>query len=158
MRKTKNFSSKMLAVLTAAMIFGFTSCNNDENNEPEEVGFSYSIMGSWHNVFTDGRLDSRYGFNFKIDGTYSYITQNENINGTYRIIERQETTYDAIDYISGIITTYNVTLLKILASGSSAFDQFWVYYSDNVAPHIFVNLYSKNELIKDLGGFMHLLN
>ena len=148
MRKTKNFSIKMLAVLTAAIIFGFMSCKDDDNKEPEEVGFSYLLIGKWYFLFDQ---DTKYYIEFKTDGTYSFVNENETINGNYRIIERiEDTTY----YSELNNPVYDTSMFKMLASGSNSIDQMWVYHMNYLNnPLITIHFYFHNELVKDLGSF-----
>jgi len=142
-KQTKIFNSTIVAFLIAAMIVGGCS----KQKEPE-LDFPVFIMKKWQrNMDWEGR---RYDIEFKTDGTYSYVTENENINGNYRIYESKKATY-----------YYNITsvdgdseedayLYKMLVSGSSVFDQMWVYIVHENT-QIAIEIYSGNEIVQNIG-------
>ena len=177
MKQTKNFSM-MVAILIVAMSVGFTSCSKDK--EEPEVDYSFVIMGNWY--CTTARGERVASLTFNRDGTYSYniygeysyniidqtsvyVPVNEiNINGLYNIVESKKITMSdtIVSYTNpeGIlveeIETYDATLFKMLASGSSVFDQLWVYFRNTKGQRpesLNVHLYSKNEHVQELWGF-----
>jgi len=142
MKQTKIFNSTIVAFLIAAMIVGIPSCSK---KEPEPVLSVELIMGKWYrNMVSEG---CSYEFEFKTDGTYSYLTENELINGYYRIIESKKATY-----VFGDSVEDDSYLFKMLVSGSSIFDQLWVYRIQRRV--IGVEIYSSNELVQNIGFFI----
>jgi len=138
----------MLVVLPAAMSIGFSSCNKEDKSVVDD---SWRIMGKWYNYHPEGYLDTRYFLEFKADGTYSYVTPNENINGDYKIVERQELSLLISEEFNIVVDAIQY---KLLASGSSAFDELWLYnYYYSKSPGLLVHLYAKKELVQELRGF-----
>jgi len=92
MNYKKTIFRLMVVVLATAMFAGFTSCSKDDNNKPNE--HLTTISGKWGNTLIDGgvgfNFDSRYGIEFKYDGTYSYIDPNRSITGNYKVVEKKE--------------------------------------------------------------------
>ena len=154
----------MVAVLIAAMSMGFTSCSKDDNKEPKPDISSEPVIGKWY-YFVAGHTDTRYFIEFKANGSYSYVMENETIEGNYKITDSEKTIvfytwmgWQLYDYITETFLydvegtdIYDATLLKMLASGSSVFDQLWVYASSGGS--LSVHLYSGSERVSILGGF-----
>ena len=150
----------MVAILITAMSFGLMSCG--ENKEPEPDLSATEILGRWYNVKTsENYTDRRYYLEFTVDGTYYYVTENETINGLYKITEKETVTlttlspYITTDGIYGEETiTYDAILHKIMVSGSSVFDQLWVYSFNLVggwnSGNLTVHLYSGNKLVMEI--------
>ena len=168
MKKIK-FFSMMVAVLIVAMSVGFTSCSKD--NEEPEGDYSFYLMGNWYcNLYNNHtgwgetvasltfNADGTYSYNiygeysYNIDRTYVYVPENErSIEGMYNIVESKKTTLVLYE-LDGTKLEYDATLFKMLASGSSVFDQLWVYALSEGGIQFFVHLYSKNELVQELWG------
>jgi len=154
----------MAALLIAAISVGFTSCSKDNKEPQPDPGI---IMGKWHLNFTsEGDLvDTSYYLEFKRDNTYSYMTENETFNGMYKIIETEKITQTIVEkYIELggteiLERTYDrdTTVFKMLVSGSSDFDQLWVYafISSGLNVQISISIYSNNNLVQDLGSFSY---
>ncbi len=158
----------MAAVLIAAISIGFASCSKDEE-KPEPEVTSDVLIRRWPSY------QSQQGtIEFKKDGTYIYTSESETITGMYRVNETSKVsitysnrgiTYnvDGVLYPEGVelefTYTYDYTLFKLLASsGSSVFDQIWVYYSSKFSQRISVELYSGNEMVRRLGYYDELYN
>ena len=156
----------MVAVLIVAMSIGLTSCSQDAQKEPKPDLSSDPIIGKWYQWFQYIGLDTKYYIEFKRDGTYSYVIENETMAGNYKIIETEKTmiinTYswgEWYDFITETklnnvegVSLSDATLLKMLASGSNVFDQLWVYaYSSGGS--LSVHLYSGNKRVRILGSF-----
>ena len=175
MKSTKIYGMKA-AVLLTVMSVGLTSCKDEKEPEPEIS--SAPLMGKWYNTFNaDGDLEpfkhdtcppshtdfptQTYFFEIRTDGSFTYDNEHETINGDYTIIESSEGTFNIKSFnaiapiYESVIENCDATLFKMQTSGSSAFDQVWVYhfYSYNILEHIVVHLYSGNILVKNLGGF-----
>ena len=84
MNYKKTFFNLMAVAMAATLCIGFTSCSQDDD-KPEDIDKRHLLMYKWVNIFTDnGHFDSRYGIEFKKDGTYTYDTLNESIAGNYQ--------------------------------------------------------------------------
>ena len=144
----------MATVLIAVTGIWFTSCS-DDIKIPEQDPL-LKIMGEWYSnipYFTD-TIEIRYLIDFRTDGTYSYVTENETINGFYKITEIKETTLVLFNIKTGEDADEGIdaTLFKMMASGSNDFDQLWVY-SFNRGSQIAVHLYLGNERVQRLTPF-----
>ena len=153
MNNRKLFYSMMVVALATAMSVGFTSCSKDDKPEYEDKGYVLmdKIWYSYRNA--EGGID--YGIEFNRDETYSYNTIDENFAGNFRIFEIQKSK-GVISYIwdyngREYETEDDFTLYKMLVSGSSSFDQLWVYYFRNENYGIVCHFYSNNELVRKPG-------
>ena len=150
----------MTVALITIICVGFASSSKDDNNKPNE--HLTTVSGKWGNTLIDGgvgfNFDSRYGIEFKYDGTYSYIDPNRSITGNYKVVEKKEskgvlsyTGFDGNEYE----IEYDGTLHKILVSGSLNFDQIWIYVFKNIN-NIVIHLYANNEFVENLNMFYKL--
>ena len=137
------FSFKYLITVVAlatAMSVVITSCSKDDKESVADD--SYLIIGEkW--LTSNYIAEGTYSIEFKIDHTYkSENPKLGNADGNFRIYEtlrNQEITMDD--------NVLNTTLFKMLASGSTVYDQIWVYHFDKYC--IVVEFYSNNELLTD---------
>ena len=167
--KTTGIFGMMVALLIAAMSIGLTSCNKEvveDNKEPEIDLSGATLTGRWYYWFLGTATPSCY-FEFNPNGTYTYVTENETINGNYRITEGEKTTVFNLytgQFYNRFTQTFlddvemvgaNVTVLfKILASGSNAFDQLWVYHFGVIRKYIAVHLYNGSERVQIIEFFL----
>ena len=133
-----------------------------DKKEPEPDLSIWEISGLWYytEMIWPITLNRGHYFEFKTDNTYSYVTENETVNGIFRIKEREQTAYSFI-FINGyneeVLVTYdNVTLYKILVSGSNDYDQLWLYRftMSDLPANLAVHIYSGNELVQILNVFV----
>ena len=176
MKKNVIASGMIMAVLIAAMSAGFMSCSKDNKEpEPEQDLSGKALIGKWFLFIPREGTNSVYFIEFKPDMTFSYVTENETVNGNYRITETKKQTLvsfvgisnyvDFIEYPEGDgVESGNksdVTLYKMLTSGSSVFDQLFVYFFDIVSGYgsvsgggsILVQAYSGNQRVRNLTFF-----
>ena len=105
-------------ILIVALSVWFTSCRK-VSEEPEPDLLCADIIGKWYNGFIPERnIHAGYVLEFRTDGTYSCITENETINGMFRITEKEKTTttltgkYIALDgSIVELTNIYDATYL-----------------------------------------------
>jgi hypothetical protein len=153
MNNRKLFFSMMVVALATTMSVVFTSCSKDEKQEYEDKG--YVLMDRiWNGFITpEGGID--YSIKFNRDETYSYNTIDENFAGNFRVFEIQKS-----NGVISFIWDYtgreyaredDFTLYKMLVSGSSSFDQLWVYYFRNANNGIVCHFYSNNGLVRKIG-------
>jgi len=151
MNYKKIFTGIMTVALIATICVGFASCSKDKD-APPVIDTGGAIKNKrWSNIINDnGHFDMRYGLEFKFDDTYSYITPDRNIAGNYRVFESQKSN-EVISYTGVDGNEYehefDYILYKILVSGSSDFDQIWVYYDQKKYNWIVVHFYFNNELL-----------
>ena len=131
MKQTKIFSM-MAAVLITAMSIGFTSCSKD--SEPEDP--LLYLWGWWViSTYDESGKPIYTWLGFKRDNTYTYEkTGNQTIDGMFRVTAIEKTTVNHLESeikpdgnVIYVPRTLDAYLFKMLASGSSVFDQMWVY-------------------------------
>ena len=138
----------MLVVMIATISVWFTACSKED--KPDEDYLKSKIIGEKWYEFLLCTIDNYIVF--RENGTYTCkveaLTIGElhldamNVNGMYSIKEIEETT----------LNERKATLFKMLASGSSDFDQIWVYfYTLNSSDYIGVDFYSGNERVRSRG-------
>jgi len=140
----------MTAVLITAMSFGITSCSKDNNEKPDT---SVYLVKRWESGFSS--------LEFKKDGNYSYVTENETVNGNYRVASEEKTTYTkTTTYVRpdgttfDETTTYDATLIRILASGSSVYEELRVLHVEiNGTRQLKISLYNRGELMEEVSGW-----
>ena len=152
MNYKKTFFNLMAVAMATTLCIGITSCNKDD--KPEDIDKRHLLMlYKWVNITNDsGNFDSRYGIEFKKDGTYTYGTLNESVAGNYQIFKIQKFTgvlsFTGIAAFLGVEneSEFDGTLYKMNVIGSSNFDQLWVYHS-NSGSYIIVHFYLNEELV-----------
>ena len=139
-----------MVAIAATISVVFTTCNSDDEKSTK-FDNSYFLIGIfWCNYWTDdGSQDSRYGIKFNNDGTYSYDTPTESVAGNYKISESLSS-MGVVSHSwrtqSNIEREIDYTLFKMNVSGSSDFDQLWVYLENG--GFIIVHFYSNNVLVR----------
>ena len=136
----------MVVATAATLCIGLTACSKDDKEE--DIDKMYLLMYKWVIIWDDsGNYDLRYGLEFRKDGTYSYDTPNESAAGNYQIYEIQKSTrVISYSWMGNEIEEENdCTLYKMNMSGSSNFDQLWVYL---INYGLVVHFYSNNELVQ----------
>jgi len=163
--KTTKIYGMIVAILIAAISIGFASCSKDKK-EPV-LGPEWYLGGKYLKLGSYGSFDREHFFQFKAtDKTYSYVNKNETINGMFKITSEEKTTYNYTLYgfpppTTEIIRTEEVTLYKMLASGSNLYDKIWVYYCPkllytpiNNSDAISVHLYQGDKLVQIIENFL----
>jgi hypothetical protein len=146
MNSKKVIFRMMVVALVAAISVGFTSCSDDDDDENNK-GFVSSnfIMRKWYRPNYGNPIE--YEIEFKTDGTYIF---------EHPILGRTEGNYRIIETSKSEILGYDATLFKMLVSGNSGFDQFWVYYIVvSIDGQIVLEIYSNNELVDDVWTYSH---
>ena len=145
----KIFLSIMMVALAATISVVFTTCSKDEE-KPEEINDTIIKGILWYSHIINGGQDSRYGFKFNPDGTYSYDTPSESVTGNYKTFESQKST-GVLKYLwqdNEFEEEWEYTLFKMNVTGSSDFDQLWVYKNSASGGSIIVHFYYNNELVQ----------
>jgi len=104
------------------------------------------------------KYDPKHYFEFRRDGTYSYVNAYETIDGLFKINSKEQTPYKWIWVSNENVEKTEImdaALFKMLASGSNTYDRLWAYvpYSCTIQPvepsleYIFVHFYQGNELV-----------
>jgi len=161
--KTTGIFSLMVAVLIAAISIGLTSCNKEDDKEPEIDLSGKTLTGRWYYYFQGS--NPKHYFEFNSNGTYSYVSENETINGFFKITEGKKislfqiSTSRYFNFSAGTVlddvevgSAQETILFNMLASGSNDFDQLRVYV-DSSGKGILVQTYLVNEPVQTLGRF-----
>ena len=141
-----------MVALAATISVVFTTCSNDDE-KPTEIDNSYFIKDIfWYSYINEeGHYDSRYGIKFNSDGTYSYTTPTESFAGNYKISETLKSTgvLSSIWNDNEFEEEYDYSLFKMNVTGSSDFDQLWVYHvSTTTVSRLIVHFYTNNVLVR----------
>ena len=146
-----------MVAMAATICVVITTCSNDEErSKPDEINNDGITNRFWWNCWTDDfSIDLRYGIRFNSDGTYSYITPTESFAGNYMIFESLKSA-GVVNYSwqthSDLEMEIDYTLFKMNVTGSSDFDQLWVYLEETGhvinKGAIFVHFYSNNVLVR----------
>ena len=123
----------MLVVLIATI----SSCGNNDNDKDDVINPAY-LMRTWD----ASKSEDKRIFEFKQDGTYFFETSTGRTEGNYRITESKNTKFVYFG------DEYDATLFKMLVTGSSDFDQLWIYYAIyTTTGQLAIDFYLSNELV-----------
>ena len=157
------FLSIMAVALIAMMSVSFASCSKDNKSIDEDLIGSYVIQDKWHSFryLSSGDIFTIFILEFKKDGSYIFDTPSlGKTEGNYRITDSIKTKYEYTahytwwDFMPSdtiIHHEYDATLFKITVTGSSVFDQFWMYFyypNPNGFIQMHFDVYNNNELVK----------